>query len=317
MEKAGAALRTLRESQGLTQAQLAKKASVTQPYLSQLENGTRKNAPLATLRQLAKALGVRVLEVLDCEMRPIFIAHGERGDEVQKGENLKDVVRSCGIDAFLAKRVHSTTGLSQQIFSTLERSDGFLGIMHKRGRATGEDSEPFHRGSVWTFQEIGIVSFINHQRPPERQIKPRVFLRGEIKWEGPGNSTILNPDRFESDAELAEHVEAWLRGPDFVEDPLALTRERIFGKSVEGFGVEHWAYLELLMALARGTTDPVSLAVVDRMRREFGLSESEKDRARGDLLSRCLIGGSTLDPMFIDLVAEEIRRRGSFFSKRV
>jgi len=58
-------LRTLREQRGLTQNQVASRAGVTKPYLSQLESGARKNPSLPVLKRLAKALGVPVTELLE------------------------------------------------------------------------------------------------------------------------------------------------------------------------------------------------------------------------------------------------------------
>ena len=60
----GRVVKRLREAKGLTQAELAKKAKVTQPYITMLESGHRKEPSLATLRRLAKALGVPVTELL-------------------------------------------------------------------------------------------------------------------------------------------------------------------------------------------------------------------------------------------------------------
>ena len=57
-------LKTLREAKGLTQDQLAKRAGVTEAYVSMLENGKRKAPSLPTLQRLAKALGVPVAELL-------------------------------------------------------------------------------------------------------------------------------------------------------------------------------------------------------------------------------------------------------------
>ena len=57
-------LKTLREQKGLTQDELAKRAKLAKPYISQLENGVRKNPSLPALQRLAKALGVPVAELL-------------------------------------------------------------------------------------------------------------------------------------------------------------------------------------------------------------------------------------------------------------
>ncbi len=57
-------LKARREARGLTQAQLAKKAGVTEAYVSMLESGKRKAPSLPALQRLAKALGVPVTELL-------------------------------------------------------------------------------------------------------------------------------------------------------------------------------------------------------------------------------------------------------------
>jgi transcriptional regulator with XRE-family HTH domain len=58
-------IRTLREERGMTQVVLARKAGITQPYLTQIELGARKNPSLDVLKRLAKALGVPVTELLE------------------------------------------------------------------------------------------------------------------------------------------------------------------------------------------------------------------------------------------------------------
>ena len=63
--RVGTVLKTLREEKGFTQDDLAKRAKVTKPYLSQLETGARKNPSLPVLKRLAKALGVPVTALLE------------------------------------------------------------------------------------------------------------------------------------------------------------------------------------------------------------------------------------------------------------
>jgi transcriptional regulator with XRE-family HTH domain len=53
-------LRTLRVMREMTQADLAEAAGITQPTISDIESGKQQMASFATLRQLAKALGVKV-----------------------------------------------------------------------------------------------------------------------------------------------------------------------------------------------------------------------------------------------------------------
>lgn len=55
----------LRERQGLTQRDLAKRAKVTAAYVAMIETGVRKSPSLAVLKRLAKALGVPVTALLE------------------------------------------------------------------------------------------------------------------------------------------------------------------------------------------------------------------------------------------------------------
>lgn len=64
----GSAIARRREAKGWTQAQLAEAAGLSQPYVSQVEAGTREPS-LVVLRDLAKALGVTVDELLREEGR--------------------------------------------------------------------------------------------------------------------------------------------------------------------------------------------------------------------------------------------------------
>lgn len=54
----GDKIRQLREEFGLTQGRLAARSSVSQGYLSQLENGEVKNPSAAVLLRVAQAMGV-------------------------------------------------------------------------------------------------------------------------------------------------------------------------------------------------------------------------------------------------------------------
>jgi XRE family transcriptional regulator, regulator of sulfur utilization len=63
-ERFAVRLKELRESRGMTQEQLAKKAGVSRAYLSRLEMG-RHDPPLSRLRKLAKALRVSVADLVE------------------------------------------------------------------------------------------------------------------------------------------------------------------------------------------------------------------------------------------------------------
>lgn len=56
-------LKRLRLRRGLTQRELARRARITQPYVTQLEQG-QKMPSIPILRRLARALGVPLTELL-------------------------------------------------------------------------------------------------------------------------------------------------------------------------------------------------------------------------------------------------------------
>ncbi|MCM3900373.1 MAG: helix-turn-helix domain-containing protein [Pyrinomonadaceae bacterium] len=57
-------VKRLRIRMGLAQAELAKRAKVSQAFIAQLETGVEDNPKLDTLRRLAKALKVTVAELV-------------------------------------------------------------------------------------------------------------------------------------------------------------------------------------------------------------------------------------------------------------
>ena len=59
----GSRIKELREGEQLTQIELAKKLTITQAYLAQLETGARSNPSVSLLRKLAKALKVDLAEL--------------------------------------------------------------------------------------------------------------------------------------------------------------------------------------------------------------------------------------------------------------
>ena len=63
-ERLGKMLKEIRETRGLPQGHLARKAKVTLPCIAKLESGDKKNPSIAVLQRLAKALGVPMTELL-------------------------------------------------------------------------------------------------------------------------------------------------------------------------------------------------------------------------------------------------------------
>jgi transcriptional regulator with XRE-family HTH domain len=64
MTRLGRTLKRLRVQRGLTQVALARKARVSQNFISQLETGARPSLTLPFAARLAKALGVELGELV-------------------------------------------------------------------------------------------------------------------------------------------------------------------------------------------------------------------------------------------------------------
>ena len=65
----GTLIKRLRTARGLSQRALAVRAGVTNPYIAQLETGQRGNPTVLVAARLAAALGVPVMELIECVMK--------------------------------------------------------------------------------------------------------------------------------------------------------------------------------------------------------------------------------------------------------
>lgn len=65
MAKIGETIKRLRKQRGWTQPVLARKAGLAEVTVARLECGMRTNLRVSTLRQLAKALGVPIVKLLE------------------------------------------------------------------------------------------------------------------------------------------------------------------------------------------------------------------------------------------------------------
>jgi transcriptional regulator with XRE-family HTH domain len=61
----GERIKSRREELGLTQAQLAKKAGIGQPYISKIENKTMESPSMTALESLANALSIDILKLIE------------------------------------------------------------------------------------------------------------------------------------------------------------------------------------------------------------------------------------------------------------
>jgi transcriptional regulator with XRE-family HTH domain len=60
----GKRIKQRREHRGLTQTELAKRAGLSRIYIAKLEAGERQSPSLPVLERIAKALGVKLVDLL-------------------------------------------------------------------------------------------------------------------------------------------------------------------------------------------------------------------------------------------------------------
>lgn len=60
-------IKKIREEKEMTLSDLARKAKISKSYLSELENGKKKNASLVTICKIASALGVPAKDLFSCD----------------------------------------------------------------------------------------------------------------------------------------------------------------------------------------------------------------------------------------------------------
>jgi transcriptional regulator with XRE-family HTH domain len=81
----GAALRRIRQDQGLTLREVAEAASVSMPYLSEVERG-RKEPSSEVLAGICRALGLTLVDLLDeARDEAVVVDLATRRDEVAAG----------------------------------------------------------------------------------------------------------------------------------------------------------------------------------------------------------------------------------------
>ena len=61
----GRTVKRMRATRNMNQAELAKRARLSQGYVSKLEVGAQRNPSVAVIRRLAKTLGVPVAKLLE------------------------------------------------------------------------------------------------------------------------------------------------------------------------------------------------------------------------------------------------------------
>ncbi|WP_313534523.1 helix-turn-helix transcriptional regulator [Haematobacter sp.] len=113
------AMRTLAENlllartaAGLSQAELAKRAKVSQQLVSQIERGENESAKTSTLVKLAEAAGVQVSDLV-----PEVLGGAQRGERAALMEKINQILTSDSEEA-----LHSLSEQADLILRRIERS---------------------------------------------------------------------------------------------------------------------------------------------------------------------------------------------------
>ncbi len=125
----------------------------------------------------------------------VFISCGQRDDrEVSIGTAVQNYFKSNGFETYFAEKVHSSEGLTENIFRFLRQSEYFVFIDFKRDKITEKD----WRGSLFVNQELAIATFLN--------IDGIGFLEEGIKREGILEYQIYNPKFFKDGSEIINQL---------------------------------------------------------------------------------------------------------------
>lgn len=149
------------------------------------------------------------------------------------GQKIRNLIESEGMTSFLAPTVHQPADLNTHVFSELQRCDGFVAVLQKRGQIQYESFPVKHRASVWIQQEIGILFYRSFLLG--RAIPMRIYMEKEILHEGLTAYSIINPIPFASEQTILEDLSTWLKGPAFEIPPALAMRESLFQRRIESY----------------------------------------------------------------------------------
>lgn len=125
----------------------------------------------------------------------VFISCGQgQKREITIGKSVEDYFKKKGFETYLAEEVHSSEGLTENIFKFLNQSEYFVFVDFKRERLVKE-----YRGSLFVNQEIAIATFLN--------IPMIGFVEKGVKLEGILKYQICNPISFEDGTEIVKAME--------------------------------------------------------------------------------------------------------------
>lgn len=133
----------------------------------------------------------------------VFISCGQRNNrEVSIGKSVQDYFDKRGFETYFAEAVHSSDGLTENIFRFLNQSEYFVFIDFKRENLSADE----HRGSLFVNQEIAIATFLN--------LIGAGFVEKGVKREGILEYQIYNAIPFEDGTEIINSLDGLTKNWD-------------------------------------------------------------------------------------------------------
>lgn len=124
----------------------------------------------------------------------VFISCGQAEKrEITIGKSVEEYFKKKGFETYFAEEVHSSEGLTGNIFKFLNQSEYFVFVDFRREKLEAE-----HRGSLFVNQEIAIATFLN--MPMIGFVEKGVKLEGILKYQ------ICNPIPFEDGTEILKSL---------------------------------------------------------------------------------------------------------------
>jgi len=126
----------------------------------------------------------------------VFISCGQ-GNRKEKGigKSVQDYFAGRGFETYFAEAVHSSEGLTENIFRFLNQSEYFVFIDFKRENLSANE----HRGSLFVNQEIAMATFLN--------LIGVGFVEKGVKREGILEYRIYNAIPFEDETEIINSLD--------------------------------------------------------------------------------------------------------------
>ncbi len=97
--------------------------------------------------------------------RRIFVSCGQlTSEENSLSEELINVIDKNGMKGFSAEETHQPADLNTFLFKEIQRCDGLVAVMQKRGEIMYLTYPLTQRSSVWIQQEIAILMYEGSNR---------------------------------------------------------------------------------------------------------------------------------------------------------